>query len=30
MSQGKDSYDPKYPAGFGSVAKLLMASKNKK
>jgi len=30
MSLGKVYYDPKNPAGFGSVAKLVKASKNKK
>jgi len=30
MSLGKFYYDPNYPAGFGSVAKLVKASKNKK
>ena len=30
MSLGKVYYDPKHPAGFGSVAKLVKASKNKK
>ena len=30
MSLGKVYYDPKHPAGFGSVAKLVRASKYKK
>jgi len=30
MSLGKVYYDPKHPAGFGSVAKLVKASKYKK
>jgi hypothetical protein len=30
MSLGKIYYDPKHAAGFGSVAKLVKASKNKK
>jgi len=30
MSLGNVYYDPKYPAGFGSVAKLIKASKYKK
>ena len=30
ISLGKVYYDPKHPAGFGSVAKLVNASKNKK
>jgi hypothetical protein len=30
MSLGNVYYDPKLPAGFGSVAKLVKASKNKK
>jgi hypothetical protein len=30
MSLSKVSYDPKYAAGFGSVANLVKASKNKK
>jgi len=29
MSLGKIYYDPKHPAGFGSVAKLVKASKTK-
>ena len=29
-SMGKIYYDPKHPAGFGSVAKLVNVSKNKK
>jgi hypothetical protein len=29
MSLGNVYYDPKHPAGFGSVAKLVKASKNK-
>jgi len=30
MSLGKVYYDHKHPAGFGSVAKIVKASKNKK
>jgi len=30
MSLGKVYYDPKHPAGLGSVSKLVKASKNKK
>ena len=30
MSLGKVYYDPKHPASFGSVAKLVKASENKK
>jgi len=30
MSVGEVNYDPKHPAGFGSVAKLVKASKYKK
>jgi len=30
MTLGKYYYDPKHPAGFGSVKMLVRASKNKK